>query len=149
MLHLCVSLFVEIRAFLFIHSSNFLLCGRFWLGITLWLAPMLRPFRALRMGGYPNPGRCPGLVCRALSGLIPTSPIAVRFPFLPLPMKENENALHQHGEHGSSVLLSLKIFFFGKDFSGKSSPNHWHIRTLRLIVVPLQGTAVGLSLTPD
>jgi hypothetical protein len=33
----------------FILSPNFLLCERFYMGITLWLVPMSRPFRALRM----------------------------------------------------------------------------------------------------
>ncbi len=34
---------------------------------------MSRPFRALSFGVIPNPGRCPGLVCHAPAGLIPTS----------------------------------------------------------------------------
>jgi hypothetical protein len=33
------------------------------------------PFQGFADGVIPDPGRCPGLVCRALSGLIPTSPI--------------------------------------------------------------------------
>ena len=35
---------------------------------------MSRPFRAFADGGAPDPGRrCPGLVCHAPAGLIPTS----------------------------------------------------------------------------
>jgi hypothetical protein len=33
------------------------------------------PFQGFADGVIPDPGRCPGLVCRALSGLIPASPI--------------------------------------------------------------------------
>ena len=33
-------------------------------------AGMSCPFRALLMAWTPDPGRCPGLVCRALSGLL-------------------------------------------------------------------------------
>jgi hypothetical protein len=33
------------------------------------------PFQGFADGVIPDPGRCPGLVCRAPSGLIPASPI--------------------------------------------------------------------------
>ena len=38
-------------------------------------AIMSRPFRACAGGRTPVPGRCPGLVCHAPSGLIPISPV--------------------------------------------------------------------------
>jgi len=60
---------------------------------------MSRPFRVFAFRVISDPGRCPGLVCHAPAGLIPTSPIdplcLFVYPFGLFIATESWKELHQ------------------------------------------------------